>query len=104
VLDWVGAPRSMKMGTIRSPCPYDAAARRALQSANLQRHAISHYAPWGLSSRFGKVVRLPFDSGHADQSRDRRDVPGPKSRSLQGEGKMEYGKLAIGAGYCSCGR
>ncbi len=27
------APRSMKMGTIPSPCPYDAAARHALQSA-----------------------------------------------------------------------
>ena len=30
-----GAPRSIKMGTTRSPCPYDAAARHALQSARL---------------------------------------------------------------------
>ena len=35
-----GAPRSMKMGTIRSPWRYDAAARHALQSANLRRPAI----------------------------------------------------------------
>jgi hypothetical protein len=38
-----GAPRSMKMGTTRSPCPYDAAACHALQSANLRRSAILHY-------------------------------------------------------------
>jgi hypothetical protein len=39
-----GAPRSMKMGTILSPCPYDAAARHALKSVNLRRPAILHYA------------------------------------------------------------
>ena len=39
-----GVPRSMKMGTIRSPCPYDAAARPALQSVNLRLPAILHYA------------------------------------------------------------
>jgi hypothetical protein len=33
----------MKMGTIRSPCPYDAAARHALLSVNLRRPAILHY-------------------------------------------------------------
>ena len=48
----VGAPRPMKMGTTRSPCPYDASTRRALQSASLQRFAILHY----------------------DRSRDRRDA------------------------------
>jgi hypothetical protein len=36
----------MKMGTIRSLCPYDAAARDALQSANLRRPAILRYASW----------------------------------------------------------
>jgi hypothetical protein len=36
----------MKMGTTLSPCPYDAAARHALQSANLRRPAILHYASW----------------------------------------------------------
>jgi hypothetical protein len=41
-----GAPRSMKMGTIASPWRYDAAARPALQSANLRRPAILHYALW----------------------------------------------------------
>ena len=34
----------MKMGTTRSLCPYDAAVRRALQSANLRWPAILHYA------------------------------------------------------------
>jgi hypothetical protein len=41
-----GAPRSMKMGTTRSLCPYDAAARHALQSANLRGPAILRYASW----------------------------------------------------------
>jgi hypothetical protein len=36
-----GAPRPMKMGTTRSLCPYDPAARYALQSASLRRPAIS---------------------------------------------------------------
>jgi hypothetical protein len=45
-LAYSGAPRSMKMGTIRSLCPYDAAARDALQSANLRRPAILRYASW----------------------------------------------------------
>jgi hypothetical protein len=30
----------MKMGTTLSPCPYDGAARHALQLANLRRPAI----------------------------------------------------------------
>ena len=34
----------MKMGTIRSPCPYDAIARHALHSVNLRRPAILRYA------------------------------------------------------------
>jgi hypothetical protein len=32
------------MGTIRSPFPYDADARHALQLASLRRPAILHYA------------------------------------------------------------
>jgi len=36
----------MKMGTIRSQCPYDPAARCALQSVSLRRHAILHYDSW----------------------------------------------------------
>jgi DNA-binding XRE family transcriptional regulator len=39
-----GAPRSMKMGNTRSPFPYDAAACPAIQSANLRRPTILHYA------------------------------------------------------------
>jgi hypothetical protein len=42
----VGAPRSMKMGTTPSPCLYDAAVRRALQSVNLRRPATLHCASW----------------------------------------------------------
>jgi len=38
-----GAPRSTKMGTIRSLCPYDAVASHALQRANLRRPAILRY-------------------------------------------------------------
>jgi hypothetical protein len=36
----------MKIGTIRSPCPYDAAARNALQSPNLRDPAILRYTSW----------------------------------------------------------
>jgi len=38
-----GAPRSMKMGTTRSPWRYDATARHALQSAKPRRRAILRY-------------------------------------------------------------
>jgi hypothetical protein len=37
----------MKMGTIRSLCPYEAAACHALQSANLRRRTILYYASRG---------------------------------------------------------
>jgi len=62
----------MKMGTIASP--YDAAADQALRSANLRRPTIVRYASWAVVFLIRRVVRLPFDSGHANQSRDRRDV------------------------------
>ena len=39
-----GAPRPMKMGTIASPCHYDAGAYHTLESATLRRPAISHHA------------------------------------------------------------
>jgi hypothetical protein len=39
----IGAPRSMKMGTIASPWRHDAAARHALRSANPRRPTILHY-------------------------------------------------------------
>src|SRR5262249_38171471 len=65
-----GAPRSMKMGTTRSPCPYDVAARHALQSANVRRPAILHYASCAAVFPISRVVRLPSDSGRADQYRD----------------------------------
>src|ERR1700704_1614568 len=57
----------MKMGTTRSLCPYDEAARHALQSANLRRTAILHYDSWAASSRLSEGVWLSFDSGPLDQ-------------------------------------
>jgi hypothetical protein len=65
-----GAPRSMKMGTIRSPCPYDAAARHSLQSANLRRPAISRYASWGCLPDIAERSGYPPDSGPC------RSIPG----------------------------
>ena len=59
----------MKMGTIRSPFPYDAASRHALQSANLRRPAILRYA-WRALLTISPVVRLPFDSDPLDESLD----------------------------------
>jgi hypothetical protein len=44
------------MGTILSLCPYDAAAREALQSAKLRRPAISRYASWAVFP-ISRVVR-----------------------------------------------
>src|SRR5690348_16590055 len=79
-----GAPRSMKMGTTLSPCPYDTAARHALQSASPRHPTILHYASW--ASRFGNVIQLPFDSGHAEHFRDRRDVPTADLSRLAGKG------------------
>ncbi len=52
----------MKMDTLRSPCPYDAAARHALQSVDLRRPAILHYALWAAVFSISQVVRLPPDS------------------------------------------
>jgi hypothetical protein len=64
-----GAPRSMKMGTIRSLCPYDAVARDAFQPVKPRRAAILHYAS---GYRSGPVT----DRGHAEQ------FPEPKSGTL----------------------
>jgi hypothetical protein len=47
----------MKMGTIRSLSPYDAAARDALQSANLRRLAILRYAIAKSVMAWDSVVR-----------------------------------------------
>jgi hypothetical protein len=58
-----GAPRSMKMGIIRSPWLYDAATPHALQSADQRRRPILRDATWGAASRFGGMAWLSFDSG-----------------------------------------
>src|SRR5712671_4567522 len=65
----------MKMGTTPSPCLYDAAVRRALQSVDLRRPAILHYASWAGVLPVSQRGPLTFDSGCADQSQDRRDGP-----------------------------
>jgi hypothetical protein len=49
---------SMKMGTTRSPCPYDAGACRALQPVKLRRPAISRYASWDCLPDFAGLVIL----------------------------------------------
>jgi hypothetical protein len=64
-----GAPRSIKMGTTRSPCPYDAAARHALQSARLRCTAILHYASRGRLPDFAgwsgypPIAAMPINPG-----------------------------------------
>jgi hypothetical protein len=41
----VGAPRPMKMGTTRSPFPYDTTAQHTSKSAKLRHPTTLHYAP-----------------------------------------------------------
>src|SRR6266436_4605521 len=66
----VGALRSMKMGTTPSPCLYDAAVRRALQSVNLRRPAILHHASWAGVLPVSQRGRLSL------RYRLRRSIPG----------------------------
>ena len=47
------------MGTTRSPFPYDAAARHALQEVVLRRPAILRYAIWEAASRFRGMSGYP---------------------------------------------
>ena len=54
-----GAPRPMKMGTTRSPFPYDAAARHVLQSARLLYPTTLHYASRALPSILGGSSACP---------------------------------------------
>jgi hypothetical protein len=56
-----GAPRSMKMGTIRPRLPYDAATRFALQSADLRCAALSHYASCATIVVLGSVSEVCRD-------------------------------------------
>jgi hypothetical protein len=54
---------------------YDAAAGCALRPYNPGCPAIFRYAAWAAVFQIRRVVRLPFDSGFLDQSRDRRAGP-----------------------------
>ena len=58
----------MKMGTTCSPFPYDPAICKAATPYDFALRLAE------LPSILG-VVRLPFDNGPLDQSRDRRDGP-----------------------------
>jgi len=59
------------MGTTLSPWRYDPAARYALP---IDKSATAcDLALCVLGFRYRRVVRLPFDSGHAEHFRDRRD-------------------------------
>jgi hypothetical protein len=58
-IEIAGAPRSMKLGNIASPCPYDAVARHALQSANLRLPAILYYASMGSSLPKSRAFGYP---------------------------------------------
>jgi len=64
-----GAPRPMKMGTIASPWRYDVAADQTIRPHDLRRTAILRYASWTPVFPISRMVRLPFDCGHFDQSR-----------------------------------
>jgi hypothetical protein len=63
----------MKMGTIASPWRYDAAAAKTILPDNPRQTTILRYASWAAVFPISLVGRLPFDGGHFDQSRDRRD-------------------------------
>ena len=66
-----GAPRPMKMGTTRSPFPYDGC--RSPPRAPIGKAVIPYDFALRLAGAafdFGRVVCLPFDNGPLDQSRD----------------------------------
>ena len=79
----------MKMGNTRSPYPYDAAARHALQSANLRRPAIFHRASIAVSpSAVGAKTRVSRRSGGA-QSRGCLDFALHKPANIaHGDGQI----------------
>jgi hypothetical protein len=87
----IGAPWSTKMGTIRSPCPHDAVARHALQSANLRLPAILYYAsmgrglPTSIASGYPLLADVPIypgidAMGHEETSRLQNDTQSPLQR------------------------
>jgi hypothetical protein len=76
----------MKMGTIVSLWRYDAAAAEAIRPDNQRRTAILRYASWAAVFPISRVVRLSFDYGHFDQSREGRDGHKPTLAKL----KMAY--------------
>jgi hypothetical protein len=81
----------MKMGNIPSPCPYDAATHRALQSLNLRKPAILRYA-----SRAGSPISHdgPVTLPRADLSPNPRiDVMGQKQTSFENK------KAALGRSF-----
>jgi hypothetical protein len=75
----IGAPRPMKMGTTASPWRYDAAAAETIWPDNQRRTSILRYASRAAVFPISPMVRLPFDSGPFDQSRDGHDGPEPEA-------------------------
>jgi hypothetical protein len=59
VLNAIGAPRPMKMGTIAAPWRYDAVALPAIQPDNLRRTAILRYASRAAAFPISRVIRYP---------------------------------------------
>jgi hypothetical protein len=96
----------MKMGTIRSPCPYDAAVRDALQSVNLRRPAILRYASWGgclpdfagQSSpvQYLSIAAIPSASGIDLRCHTRN---GPSPTKLMDRSTLRWKQAARGSRY-----
>jgi hypothetical protein len=70
-----GAPRPMKMGTIASPCRYDAATADTIRLENRRHTAIPRYASRAAALPTSSVVRSPSDCGHFSQFQERCDGP-----------------------------
>jgi hypothetical protein len=89
----------MKMGTTASPWRYDAAACETIRPDWQRRTTILRYASWAAAFPISLVVRLPFDSGPFDQSRDRRDGPNPDLLAIRAAdriGRLLLAQIAAG--------
>jgi hypothetical protein len=72
------------------------AAAQAIRPHNLRRTAILRYASWAAVVPISWVVRLPFDSGPFDQSRERRDGPIGDIKRVLFTTTLEKAVLAFG--------
>jgi hypothetical protein len=88
-----GAPRSMKMGTIRSPSRYDPGARVALQPPKLRQHAIRQY-----------VSRCQPHVGDDQGGRRRRAITCDRSRPFGSGNRTARQGSVIGSANCATER